>query len=316
MQVRFMAANIGIEKQVTLFARYGIIEGEDSSVFNMKVLRYPGSRNGPWYTRLVRRSLEPGYGQKGSESALKEHCYCVETILDRGLTSFSQGFSSCVYVNYKSDADEICFDKKRILNEKRRRDKSFVENMVIWRHYNGIDEPELREIENALCNPGKDNVPIVTIATLGLGVVVDFKNVSFVSHYTCPTSFSRIFQEWGRAGRGINVPKVGLTFYSQVELDNLHLLQARQNNILGKKCPTVRKRLIQEGITILTGTMESCKPGASHLRSSSYKSRSLSLCVFLGKMNAVSRHCLSARKGLHRKHFLQQFQMYYLICRF
>lgn len=257
LMLRFITATIGVRRLQKLVLYYKLNRDQ------IKVHRHVCQPHSDACHKLVERHCSPAWSNRAPKTARDEHQYRVSTIFAACRAAFLSGFSSCVYVNYKSDADHLSRDLKRLCIAA----NSELRTLEIHKHYTGMDQAELRATEKLLTSDEEDANPVVVVATLGLGVGLDFKRVAFVAHYTCPTSVSRISQEWGRAGRGPNVPIMCLTFYSRDEILSMRKVVLTESPVAGRDQPMPQVRdLVSRGLSLLRSILESRVKGFDHIR--------------------------------------------------
>lgn len=137
---------------------------------------------------------------------------------------------------------------------------------------------ELRKIEQMfLCHTDDDSfVPAVVVATLGLGVGLDFISTAVVVHYNCPTSIERLTQEWGRSGRAKSTPKICLTFYSDEELNDLKYVIHSESHLVGaSQAVFSAERVAMNGLKLIEDLMKKEELYGDHVRLGSHVSTRL-----------------------------------------
>lgn len=219
------------------------------------------------FKRFLSRSTAPKTSSRGSNT---EHHDRVNIIYNACKKMSVSGFSCCVFVNFKAQADSVVSDLIRLNSKETITDGVEVVFMDIRKHYSGLDQQKLEDIERVLTNPTEECGPMTVVITLGLGLGVDFKRLGIVIHYEYPTSISRIVQEWGRAGRSQNIPSACLTFYSVMELKGFRDLADSKSPSTGRLPPLPSlSKLVQDGLYLFADLVRGKKAEEDHVSLSS-----------------------------------------------
>lgn len=168
IKIPFTTATLSQRRMKQMLAKFHLIF--DSS--KARIFRTPAERRHSACHRFLHRDTAPNWRLEVPVSARTEHASRVKPLY-RGLrAAFLACFSSCIYVNFRTDTDKLLQDFQSHASRDLTSGSNIGSNFYI--DHSGLQASELVAVESFLVSDKCDRDPMVVIATLGLGLGLYF----------------------------------------------------------------------------------------------------------------------------------------------